>query len=256
MNFIKKIIALRSIIIGLLILISGLTLFTLSQFIGGTSSNITKELSFVLLPISLMIFIYEYFIRKEWINYLREAIEEETFNKAGGKKVFINFETSDLENELNNSSNVEICIMIVYIPQIISESHKHTWRNLFKKSLEKNCKLKILLLDPNNESFIKNRAEQLGYDDYNKYKNKIIDNVRFFKDLKRDYNESLEVKLFKQFPMGFIYIIGDIVYQGFFLPNKNGLECPIIKFEKREKGPFHEFCDVFKIVWETGKPID
>src|SRR5438270_9971953 len=50
--------------------------------------QLAHELSFVLIPISIVVLVYELILRFEWIDLIREAVEEETFAKAGGEKLY------------------------------------------------------------------------------------------------------------------------------------------------------------------------
>lgn len=251
----KRIIVLSGIVVFFAMFTLGLVLLLYSIIYSGIWSTIARDLSFVLIPISLMVLIYEMVLRMEWVALIRECMEEETFLKAGGKRVYLNFDKTDIEDEIEKASNVEICIMQSYIPQILMEGSKTRWRNLITDSIKRGCHLKVLLLSPNERAYIENRSKQLNRNPQT-FQEDIVKCIKFLKELKKEFGERVEVKAFNEYPIGPVLIVGRTLYHGFFLQKKDALECPFIKIELINGGAFKEFRDAFQRVWETGDPID
>lgn len=249
-----KTILYKAIVVGLIIFVIGLGLLLFSVVYDGIWGSIARDLSFVLIPISLMVFVYEYFLRKDWADLIKKCMEEETFIKSGGKKVFSDFKSSDIEDAIA-MAKVEICIMQSFVPQILRESVAtvEKWESLFHDALERKCEFKILLLSPHEMAYITNRATQLKIDPQ-EFRKKIIESIKFFENLKK--KGKVEIKVFTEYPIGPVFIIDKtLLYQGFFLPNTHALATTVIKIEinKGEEGPLQVFWKTFQKVWNESE---
>lgn len=250
----------------------GLGLLLYSTIYEGFWSVVARDLSFVLIPISLITLIYETVLRAEWVELIKECMEEETFLKAGGKRVYPNFNLSDIEKEIEKATDVDIRIMQSFIPQIQEASSQERWSALIDEALKKMCRFDILLLSPDSpktSAYIDMRTSHLGKDfTSEEFKRKINRSITFFRERKNKYFfrkdredkekrlDSVEIRVFTEYyPIGPIIIVNDTLYHGFFLPKKNALECLFIKVELTKRGMFKEFEEEFENVWKTAKTI-
>ena len=241
--------------IYLIVLLTGLIFMLLGFLIKGavhldTLQSLIINLSTELVGTALIFFfVTRLFLLEE--SSISKRISQ-LFPEGGWGTTYSNFRESDIEEQLAKVTNADLCFMQTYLAQIMDSNTRDTWRSLIQKALvERNCTLRVLLLDSEDYQYVKNRCVQIG--ESGVHFTQLMNKTRDFFEECKNISSKVEIRTYKEYPIGPAFKIGNCLYQGFYLSNRNALECPVVKINIEHASSFRGFVDALERTWENYK---
>jgi hypothetical protein len=134
----------------------------------------------------------------------------------------------------------------------------NTGRDLFKRKLREGCQIRMLLLDPDANTMLDERARQEN--------RKTDEDIREFNDQVRIWNSmhskivqtltadkkvpgNIDLGYYQSLPSCFLIDNGHLMLVGFYLHGCRGDQCPHLEIEQRHKGFYQQFDRHFEALW-------
>ena len=176
-------------------------------------------------------------------------------NRSGIEEIKRTLDITQILNDLSNLSNCKIRINVIFLPDC-----ERICRVLFECMAYRNCKLELILCDPNLRKALDAREKAVdsglvtGY-----YSRTINDNIR---ELQHLYNRlpphvkgNMTVKKHKSFIGASMYGYADTFWTGFYLSNRMATDGTNIKVTGYKNFFFHELRAHFKSEWSKATTI-
>ncbi|MGA7720821.1 MAG: hypothetical protein WCA84_06560 [Ignavibacteriaceae bacterium] len=258
-KFIDKIVNLKWLIIALAILFIGLGLLFLSNImLNPLWFKLTETIGISLLPIGSFLLIYEYGMRKEYQNLIRQEFDESLkelacrcgqCEKYGLISLNIIRDSKLIENVFKNAKFGEsISLLGVALADLLTYDSKEALIN----AAERGSIIKLLYLNPYCEEAEKHSlVEGQGIDDV---KQDIEKTDKYLKKHKNKYPGTLSINNYTSMPKHFILIYKDGVYIGNYLNGQRGNRCPHFMFSPNSPIA-KKYISHFNKVWDNSTPI-
>lgn len=267
------------IIISILSVVLGAILVILASYPGNLSAilkeEIVKEIGIALIIIGLASLFYEYFLRMNTIDIVKESLNalfrkneenlrrnmtdvvEKTLNEHFEKKCeFKSIISLGLKNLYRTSADYKIIdkatkeIKLLGITinfYFLDGSHEY---DKLQKLVTENCKLKILMLNPNS-LYVNYRGKvEKNPDLKGDIKKSFEKKQKFINELPERVKQNVEIKFYDTYPLYAMTIIDDnFIRVTPFLYNKVGQQCPTSDYERKAGGIFEAYLEHFNDLW-------
>ncbi|MDP8315058.1 MAG: hypothetical protein RAP70_08305 [Candidatus Celaenobacter antarcticus] len=177
----------------------------------------------------------------------------ENMKKLGVNNIFPNREFNILDLLRNAEPKTEICLCGICLSDFVDNAAQE----VIKLKLSQECKIKILLLDPNSES-LRERA----YDEEREEIDlrTVVSNINelhknFANSNKSSPNPSIEIRYYYSYPKCFLIITDKSVIVGNYLLGGLGKKQPHIALDRNIFGISDTFIKHFETLWLNSKPI-
>lgn len=253
----KTVVILIIIIISILSVVSGAILVILASSLDNLSTilkeELLKDIGIALIIIGLASLFYEYFLRMNTIDIVKESLNELFEKKCEFKSIISlglkNLYRTSADYNIIDKATKEIKLLGIPINSYFGLEGSHEYTKL-KKLVENNCKLKILMLNPNSlhvyyRGKVENNPDLKGdiEDSFEKKK-------RFIGQLTDGVKQNVEIKFYDTYPLYAMTIIDDCFIRVTpFLYNKVGQQCPTSEYERKAGGIFDAYVEHFNDLW-------
>jgi hypothetical protein len=272
----------------LLLLAIGFGLLLLSN----SEKGLIHEFGVLFTTIVPILFCYEFILKRDLLAQVKKELNDVIVATGIEKKVldafiqtlpnsyqnifdlgvsdaFPDYKAEDLKEAIETADNIDVRIIEIWIPFLDDSIN---FEVIVNSIIQKNCRYKILLSDPEKEDILelRARASKRGYS-LERYKSHITENILFFgqvwQELKKrgvsdeDRNQLLEVRLHSNFLSSALFGFGDHFYLGLYLDGRlanKGMQFRINKNQDKQSGgtTFYKELDThFNIQWDCANKI-
>lgn len=245
----RKLLALKVGFIGALLVLTGFILLVVSIIISEINSEIAgiiRDLGITMTPIGFLVLIYEYFLRKEFLEMIKKEILEYK------KGVYRDRGAIDFLKLFEDASD-EVCILDTSLEYFYGIPG---FLETIEERLEKGCNFHFLALNPKSP-IAQYRAEDIG-------EAKFVDGIEIsiskfsnFKSRmeKKNYKGKIEIRKYDCIP-NFVLIIADdkLIMMGSLLQKRRGRDSMHIEITKStEEDIYQQFYEHFYYIWNGEK---
>lgn len=264
LKIIKKIKELKTVIIGLVLIILG-GLFLVISFKLKDNSFISvffRDLSFALFPAGIISIAYQYYTEQTMVSNITEAV-----NKKMGcnfcKNEFLDVYKSRNDSHLNDFFKKAQRVIRILTTNLASL--ENDLQDLIEKA-KKDVKVSILTLNPRHEFLIRRYKDLRQFEKAKDFFEEMIVNLRKFcnekeKSLKNDDKSNFEIRLYDNPPTLMLFQSDDEVIIGFILRKGRASKFIHIKFNcsdydyEKENKYCGDFLKHFDNIWKDATEI-
>jgi hypothetical protein len=246
-------------LVALGILITGMFLVMLPHLIqsDGAWKAIVEHLGLVFVPSGLMALVYEVMLRRTFLDEIREQFSMslgehfrtiDRLHGAGVKDVHEALPDAVINAKLENASR-SISILQTWIPNLLQIERS------LAKAIERRCRVRILLLDPESAHADARNAD-LGYIDRNTIRHSIELNLKQLVCFHAEVGDTFEVRLYSGTPVLSIYACDDTRFLGFYWRKRRSSQGPQFEVHGGASLMGLEADRHFEDLWTDSRPVD
>ena len=252
----KRVAELTIIIISILSVVSGAILVILASYQGNLISilkeEIVKEIGIALIIIGLASLFYEQFLRMKIIDMVGKNLNEHFEKKCEFKSIrslgLNNLYRTSADYNIIDKATKEIKLLGIPINSYFHDGcHEY---NKLQELVKSNCKLKILMLNPNSRHVYYRGKVEKNPELKGDIKRSFEKKQRFIDELPERVKQNVEIKFYDTYPLYAMTIIDDCFIRVTpFLYNKVGQQGPTSDYERKAGGIFDAYVEHFNDLW-------
>lgn len=242
----------------LFLAILGLLGIITSNYLPKPYDHLFRDVAVTLSAISVISLIYENWLRKKFVDEMRTTVESvirkqmpsqyKNVKNSGVEDIYENLDKGKIKRALKSFHNGEIRILKIFMSDM--DDFEQT---LLEAIENRNCTVKILLLDPNQKSAIEARAIAVPHNTHEAYVSHINMNLSvarsIYKKLSKEKKDKFEVKLHKSFIATSIIGYGETMIVGFYLQGRIATEGTQLKVKEATHFFYNELNTHFDEEW-------
>jgi uncharacterized protein DUF5919 len=183
------------------------------------------------------------------------VVRESGLQDAGVKRLSLHREDNLLQEFVERAApGSTIRVMAICLNTLAN----HRGRDLFKRKLQEGCRIRLLLLDPDDSTALEERARQenrTSDEELREFKERVQTWGSVHKNAiqklaaDKTLTGSIELGYYQSLPSCFMIDNGHAMLVGFYLHGCRGEKCPHLEIENRQNGFYLQFDQHFETLW-------
>lgn len=190
------------------------------------------------------------------LDEIRELVVRKSGLQEAGLKRLSSRREDNLLQELIGKAAPGSSIRVMAI--CLNTLANNTGEDLFKRKLQEGCRIRLLLLDPDDSAALEERARQENRSSEAELR-ELKERVRTWDSVHKNTVQklaadktlpgSIELGYYRSLPSCFMIDNGGAMLVGFYLHGCRGEKCPHLEIENRQNGFYQQFDRHFETLW-------